>query len=366
MQNESILVSRPVKVAIIGTNGLPARYGGFETLANYLTLYSGSRFELTVFCPRTPIDQQMDYFNGATLKYLPLESNGLQSSLYDIISMFIAVKNCDTLLILGTPGCIILPLLRFWKEKKILVNFGGLEWKRGKWGFLFRAYLRLTEAIAVHFSSALIVDNKAFVDYVDKTYHKECILIEYGGDHALPQAYDATLINMYPFLGKRYFISVSRAQPDNNIHMVLEAFTESTDRLVLISNWNNNKYGKALKEEYSKWNNISLLDAIYDINILNILRSNATGYIHSHSFCGSAPSLIEAMYLGLPIFSYSAPTNTYTTEGQALYFSNSEDLRLLINSTDENKLNKQGQLMKSIADKRYTWKRIVKMYENLY
>src|SRR3989339_1461609 len=122
------------KVAIIGSAGLPANYGGFETLVNYLSLKKNPNIDYTVFCQKTPKKNRLNYFNGSRLKYLPFKANGIQSIIYDITSIIISWFTYDTLLILGTSGSIILPFLRIFKKTKTIVNFGGLEWKRDKWG----------------------------------------------------------------------------------------------------------------------------------------------------------------------------------------------------------------------------------------
>jgi len=354
------------KVAIIGTNGLPAAYGGFETLANYLTLHHGESFELFVFCPKTPIENRKKLINGAHMIYLPFLANGAQSILYDIVSIIIAVFRFNTLIILGTPGCLIIPFVRLKKGLKIIINFGGLEWKRNKWPAPARWYLKLTEAIAVRNADTLVVDNQAFADYVNNEYGRQCELIEYGADHVQTVLPDKSLIKEYQFLSHDYFVSVSRAQPDNNLHIVCEAFVGIDEKLVIISNWSANSYGVSLKENYSKYPNITLLDAIYDIRKLNAIRSNSKCYIHSHSFCGTAPSLVEAMMLGLPVISFAVETNIFTTENKAEFFTSVSDLRAKVLSFNNERAQVIGEQMREIAKQRYIWRSIVDRYESLY
>ena len=350
------------KIAIIGTAGLPATYGGFETLANYLTIHLSSTSEFTVFCPKTPKQERLNKINGANLIYLPFQANGFQSIIYDTIAIVRSLSFADSLLILGSPGTLILPLIKLFR-KKVILNFGGLEWKRDKWPFIVRKYLKLTEIIGIKFADTVIVDNGEFKKYIEKEYKKDSVLIEYGGDHVSKIKPGKAMVARYNFLEKEYFVSVSRAQTDNNLHMVLEAFADMPDKLlVLVSNWNKFEYGVNLKKQYSHLPNLFLLDAIYDLNELDLIRGNAKGYIHSHSFCGTAPSLVEAMNLGLPIISYNAATNLSTTERQAEYFSNAQELKEVMQNLSDDALSQIGLKMKGIANRRYTWKIISEKY----
>jgi len=122
------------KVAIVGSVGLPANYGGFETMVYYLTKEQHSIVDFTVFCQAIHKDKRMKNFNGSKLIYIPLKANGVQSILYDIVSIILSWFKFDSILILGTGGTIILPFLKLFKNTKTIVNFGGLEWKRDKWG----------------------------------------------------------------------------------------------------------------------------------------------------------------------------------------------------------------------------------------
>ena len=351
------------KVAIVGSVGLPANYGGFETMVNYLTLQKNKEIDFTVFCQKTPKKEQLNVFNGSKLKYLPFKANGGQSIIYDITAIVLSWFKYDTILILGTPGCIILPILNIFKNTKTIVNFGGLEWKRDKWIKPIRWYLKLTEKIAIKNASIIVADNQYFCDYIRKQYHKESVLIEYGGDHALPQDKSSELLSKYPFLKDNYDVSVSRAQPDNNLHLVIEAYIKVPNRnLVLVSNYNKFEYGKALKNKYSNYPNIFLQDAVYNIEELNVIRSNANIYVHSHSFCGTAPSLVEAMNLGLPIISFDVPTNFKTTEEKALYFSDSNGLTKILENLTGIKEKEIALSMKEIALRRYTWELISSKY----
>ena len=161
-------------------------------------------------------------------------------------------------------------------------------------------------------------------------------------------------------------MSVSRAQPDNNLHLLLEAFSKTPDNnLVLVSNWDKFDYGIKLKKKYVNFNNIYIVEAIYNLSILDTIRSNAKAYIHSHTYCGTAPSLVEAMNLGLPIISFKVDTNIKTTENKAKFFTTSNDLIKVVNSISDSEIIDLGNKMKEIAKRRYSWEIISNKYSKL-
>jgi len=355
------------KIAIIGTVGIPAKYGGFETLTEYLTKNLHDKYDMTVYCSTKNYTEKLDTYNGAHLKYINLNANGTQSIPYDIISLFNSLKVADTVLILGVSGCIILPFVRLFSKKKIIVNIDGLEWKRAKWSKYTKAFLKLSEKLAVMYSDEVITDNKVIQEYVMSEYNKQSTLIAYGGDHVREEILSESLKEKYHFLNDKYAFKVCRIEPENNVHIILDAFSEYENlNLVIIGNWLNSEYGKKLKEKYSKSKNIFLLDPIYEQDVLNQIRSNCYVYMHGHSAGGTNPSLVEAMYLGLPIFAYGIGYNKETTQNKALYFNDKYELVELLKNIDDNKLKSVAIDMKNVARDNYTWKKISEQYSKLF
>lgn len=355
-----------MNVAIIGTVGIPGNYGGFETLAEYLTKELSNRLNLNVYCSSKNYESKKAVHNGARLIYIPLNANGIQSIPYDIISLFQAAKSHDLILILGVSGCIILPVFRlFYPKKKLIVNIDGLEHRREKWKRPIQKFLKLSEKLAVKYSDVVITDNKAIQEYVRKEYQKESVLIAYGGNHSTSIELSESVRNLYK-LPDKYAFKVCRIEPENNVHMILQAFSEINFPLVIVGNWNNSEYGKGLKTKFSGFENLILIDAIYDQSILNQIRSNCSIYIHGHSAGGTNPSLVEAMYLGLPVFAYDVSYNRETTFNKALYFKDENQLKKLILETSENSIKQIGDDLKVIANENYTWKIITEKYFKLF
>jgi glycosyltransferase involved in cell wall biosynthesis len=356
------------KVAIIGTVGLPAKYGGFETLAEHLVTQLSDQFDFTVYCSQKKYkkEEQVKNYKGAKLKYIPLEANGVQSIPYDTISILHAVFTSDVLLILGVAGAWILPFVRLFSNKKIIISIDGIEWKRDKWSMPAKLYLWWAEKIAVRFSHIDISDNESIQDYTALRYETLSRVIEYGADHTLKVKPTLQDIEKYPFLENEYAVKVCRIEPENNVHLVLEAFRiQQQMQLVIVGNWNNSDYGKQLKETYQSIANITLFDPIYNQREIDLIRGNATLYIHGHSAGGTNPSLVEAMYLRLPVLAFKVSYNITTTENKAIYFSTSKELIQQLNAFTVEQEHDLKDEMKAIANRRYTWKVIAKQYELL-
>jgi len=356
------------KVAIVGSVGLPAKYGGWETLVSNLTMYLNNQFDLTVFCSGLKYKKQPSEYNGVQLRYINLNANGVQSIPYDIISIYKSLKFADTILVLGISGCIFLPFVKFFKKNKIIVNIDGLEWKRDKWGFFAKRFLMLSEYMAVKFADIVISDNKAIQEYIFDKYRVNSHLIPYGGNHANKEPLKKSDKTQYAFLNDRYAFKVCRIEPENNLDIILEAFsTFNSLPIVIVGNWSNSRYGKGLRQKYKKHKHIYMLDAIYNQKDIDILRSNCFVYIHGHSAGGTNPSLVEAMFLGLSIISFDVSYNRETTFESAIYFNSKESLISILRRIDEtSSLNKISIKMKQIADEHYGWKKITDKYAEIF
>lgn len=353
------------KVAIIGTNGIPTKYGGFETLVEYLVEYLSSKYDITVFCSSRTSLNKIPVYNGCKLKYVPLKANGWQSIPYDIFSIFQSYRDFDKIIVLGVSGCIVMPFMIKHRSKFIL-NFGGLDWERSKWGFFTRKFLKLSESMAIKFSEHLISDNLGIQEYIQRVYKRNSTLITYGGDQATKVFPNHSDLEKYPFLNLSYAFSVARIQSDNNIDMLLDSFTDNPSLpFVLVGNWNNSSYGINTKAKYINCPNVILLDAIYDKRELNLLRSNCKVYLHGHSAGGTNPALVEAMNLALPIFAYDCVYNKYTTGFKASYFTTSAGLSTILKASTDTDLSNNGEAMKSIAIKFYQWKIIADKYSEV-
>lgn len=352
-------------ITVIGIQGVPAKYGGFETLVeNIIGENKSPDISYTIFCSRKGFSQKTTEHKGAKLKYIPLKANGAQSTLYDMLSLLSLPKETDVILILGVSGTLILPFFRLFSKKKLIVNIDGLEHRREKWGKFTKWYLKLSEKIAVKYADVIISDNMGIRDYVKEEYNKESVFIAYGGDHVIRHVdtnFEKKVLDSLSLAINNYAITVCRIEPENNCHNILEAFSRTDKKLIFIGNWNHCEYGRKLKEKYNQFQNIIIKDPIYDLDILYVLRKNAGMYVHGHSAGGTNPSLVEAMFFDAPILCYDVVYNRATTKEKAFYWANVEELVELLQRNDLS-----GDIMKKIAYEKYTWKVITSQYEALY
>jgi|TARA_B100000029_G_scaffold300162_1_gene293115 glycosyltransferase involved in cell wall biosynthesis len=354
------------KAAIVGTVGVPANYGGFETLVDNLVTYhdgTGSPLALTVYCSSKAFDSQPETYRKARLRYVGLDANGVQSIPYDIVSILDAVRRGhDRLLLLGVSGALILPVLRLFSRARIVINVDGIEWKREKWRGVARRYLRFAEKIAVRFSDEVIADNKGIADYLRDTYGCEAHVIPYGGDHAVEPEPDPVAATDLP---DDFALGLCRIEPENNIDMILEAFETLDTPLVFVGNWDKSAYGRELKRKYAGHPTITIHDPVYDLRSLRAIRNKASLYLHGHSAGGTNPALVEMMHFGIPIAAYNCSFNRYTTEQKALYFSEAGELRALVGKLTKEQSAVVGEAMQEIARRRYTWAAIGRAYFEL-
>lgn len=359
---------RKISVHIVGTHGVPACYGGFETLADFLCQHLGSDYDLTVYCNahKYPI-REKEYYN-AKLKYVNIEANGFKGIFYDLLTYCQALSKADVILYLSPVGSGFMTPLKLFTKTKVIVNHGGLnEWEREKLNRLQKIWAKFNHGIAAKYSDINIADNFLYRGSLKTHFNADSIVIRYGGDHAHEiSVNDSRFCDKYPFVKGQYAISVSRAQIDNNIHVVLAAFESfSNYPIVLVSNWNISDYGIKLKEQYKNHPNMILIDAIYDKDELDYLRSNAYIYIHSHSRCGTAPSLTEAMSIGRPILAYDVPTNRETTHNKAYYFNSVDNLVSMLSLITNEEIFDNALTMKTIAQQEYAWHKIAAQYSEV-
>jgi len=353
-------------IGVVGTVGVPCRYGGFETLAEQLAYHiRPSRVRLVLYCQRSAYPEirgQADtQFLGHQRVFLPLRANGPGSLLHDALAMLHAalVARVDVMLVLGYSGAWVLPLMRLLRPNMLIVtNIDGMEWRRDKFGPWAKRVLRWLEHCSVRFSHRVIADNAALVPLVQSIHPGlQPLLIAYGGDHTIVSP-TASAVSA----GPPYYLSLARIEPENNCEMILKAFeSEPLCRLVFVGNWNASKFGRDLKSRYALCPNLKLLDAVYDRAALAELRAGACGYVHGHSVGGTNPSLVEALFHTSRILAFDCSFNRSTLDGHGVYFADAESLGKLLRS-DVN--CEMSPWVMQVLRQRFRWDTIVQAYLN--
>jgi glycosyltransferase involved in cell wall biosynthesis len=350
--------------AILGTVGIPAKYGGFETLAENLVDFHRRNAllgRIVVYCSSKNSPSDRRSYLGAELRYINLNANGPASVLYDAISLLSAIRRgCDVILLLGVSGALALPLVRLLSKARIVTNVDGIEWKRAKWKGFAKWWLRQSERWAVRYSHEVIADNEGIAAHINECYGRNASVIAYGGDHALE-----AVERPYPGspLPSAYALALCRIEPENNVEMILQAFSgKPLVPLVFIGNWSNSAFGRELKSRFRDDPGVRLMDPIYEPGVLRTLRSGAAVYVHGHSAGGTNPSLVEMMHFGLPVLAFDCIFNRFTTNDRAIFFRSADDLRRELGELSSEEGKRIGEAMAQIARERYSWEAIGRAY----
>lgn len=347
-------------ISFIGSVGIPARYGGFETLVEQLAKRLSIDYNIIVFCSAKnySTNERQQQWNSITRYFIRFKANGLQSIIYDFISLIKAIRLSDTICILGSSGGAFLPFLSFiLRKKKIIFHPDGKEWARKKWSFISGFFLYFSIKSGCRAANYIIIDNKALSPHFKK-FKNKIIHCSYGGDQFKLNSEAENIEN--------YWLTIARAEPENNLKLIAEAFNKSdSQNWVLISNYNQTKFGKKLYEHFKNSKNITFIPSAYIKKDLEGYLSKCKGYIHGHSAGGTNPSLTSAMWLNKPLICHNNSFNRNTTQSKALFFSSIQELQILLeeNRPLNNKLTEEAL---SVAKQNYTWEKIVQIYKTLF
>ncbi|WP_311768471.1 DUF1972 domain-containing protein [Sphingomonas kyeonggiensis] len=323
---------RSRRVSLVGTVGVPGRYGGFETLAEQLCRHiEPGRMTFAVYCERKVYSEDLsEDFCGHRRVFIPLRANGPMSMLYDAAALLHArfVERSPVVFLFGYSGSWILPLLRLLSPSTCYItNVDGMEWRRDKFSASSKLLLKGLEYFAAVFSQKIIADNSALAEIFEARYRRKAAVIAYGGDHTvLPEApvpADAAPLDAPQGV---YYLAVARIEPENNTEMILEACDKAGAGLVFIGNWNGSDYGRRLRERFGASTHLRLLDPIYDQRVLERYRRGAIGYIHGHSVGGTNPSLVEALFHTDRLLSFDCAFNRATLSNAGSYFADAGQL----------------------------------------
>lgn len=355
-----------MKLAIVGSRGIPATYGGFETFAEEIAQKIISReIVVEVYCDRA--EEPLDCYKGIKLRY-----SFFQKSKNPILFYFDcivrAALSSDVLLLLGVGGSFfyIIPKLL---GKYIITNVDGVESGRNKWSFIPRMYIKAADYLSMHLSDVIIADSIAIMQYIISVYRiskKKVKVIEYGA--YLNTSRRPDILNKYGLLHNAYYLVVARLEPENNIHVIIEGYERSqTDKkLVIIGNLSQTNYVKGLMKY--KNDRILFLGGIYNREELKGIRSSCFAYIHGHSVGGTNPSLLEAMGSGNITICHDNVFNREVTNSQMYYFHDILELAGLLHSIegiDQDILEQKRRFARKRITDHYNWDRIADQYMNI-
>jgi rhamnosyltransferase len=265
-------------------------------------------------------------------------------------------------------------------RKKLVVNVDGLEWKREKFNRLEKFILLTSERAAVRFADVIVADSREIKKYIERRYKKKAVYITNGVDAPQVEKWDeqklsgqGCLKENTALLPNGYWLAVARLEPENNIHVIVQAFLKSHSKrkLIIIGNFSSKKYQNrvlSLLKENDAGQRVILTGAIYDLSVLNMLRQNCFAYIHGHSVGGTNPALLEAMSMKSLIVAHDNEFNREVGEQTMFYFRNAVDLAAKIEGI-ENKPDSFADLKEAAYSRvlsNYSWTDIVREYDKLF
>jgi len=359
-----------LKIGILGTRGIPNRYGGFEQFAGYLSKGLVEKgHDVTVYNSHDHPYKQNNW-NGVHIVhcYDPESLIGTAGQfMYDLNCITDARKRkFDILLVLGYTSSSVWARL-YPKQSIVITNMDGLEWKRTKYTRHVQRFLEYAEKLAVKFSDQHVADSLPIKDYLDKKYKIDANYISYGAD--LPGKINEAVLTQYGVSNGNYFLLIARMEPENHIEMILDGLCkQELKRKVLVVGNTANVYGKKLAAKFKNAENVRFAGTIYDTTALDTLRTCCILYFHGHSVGGTNPSLLEAMACGALICAHDNPFNRAVLGNDAFYFASAEDVSQV-------SLNMPGQIMVremminnnlEKIRKDHTWEKIIAAYEQLF
>ncbi|MBJ6746130.1 DUF1972 domain-containing protein [Streptococcus sp. 121] len=376
-------------VYIIGSRGLPAKYGGFETFVQELvTRKQDSRMAYHVACLSDEESYQHFDFQGTDcFTICPPQLGPARVIVYDTMALNYALKLAEksgserpVFYILGnTMG----PLVRFFTNRihrlggRLLINPDGLEWRRTKWPKPVRAYLKLAERSMIRNADLVVADNPGIASYLEEAYGQLPVTtIAYGTDlepsHLATESPEfQSFLQDWNLLAGDYYLIVGRFVAENNYETMIREFMQSkTQRpLVLVCNYQGSAYFETLRQKtgFDQDSRIRFVGTVYDSELLKKIRQEAYAYIHGHEVGGTNPGLLEALAHSDVNLVLGVDFNRVVAEETALYWSKeSGDLSSLLEKIEKNRPSQLGEGAKKRMREFYSWEKVVGDYEEVF
>lgn len=379
-------------VFIIGSNGIPANYGGFETFVENLTVKKiSNNIKYHVAC-LAKNNEEFEYNNARCFNVNVPSIGPAKAIYYDLLALKRTIKYIkknkienSTIYLLGSTIGAFVGLYKKKIQKlnaKLYVNPDGCEWKRDKWNYFVKKYLKYSEKVMVKYADLVICDSINIEKYIKdeyKKYNPKTTFIAYGSDieENYTKENEEKLQKWYKekqITKNEYYLIVGRFVPENNYETMIKEFIKSNTKkdLVIITNVEQNKFYEDLKQKtkFDKDKRIKFVGTVYDTELLNQIRKNAYGYLHGHEVGGTNPSLLEALATTDLNLLYEVSFNKEVAKDAAIYWNKEENnLSTLLNNMDtisKEEIKLYGIKAKNRIKEEYNWEKIVKQYEKIF
>jgi glycosyltransferase involved in cell wall biosynthesis len=357
---------KSLRIAILGTRGIPNYYGGFEHISEYVSAGLVKKgHSVTVYNSHNH-PYTADTWNGVTIKhcYDPEYLIGTAGQfIYDLNCLVDARKQkFDVVLLMGYTSCSIWGRL-YPKKSTIITNMDGLEWKRSKYSKRVQQFLKYAEKLAVKHSQFYISDSRVIKQYLEDKYHIYSEYIPYGAD--VLSEVEREQLDTRDAQKEDYFLLMARMEPENNIETILEGFNNSNSRRKFkVLGDTSNRFGQYIRNKFNNDERIQFKGAIFDTPKVRALQNNSYLYFHGHSVGGTNPSLLEAMASEALIAAHNNPFNKSVLHADAFYFSNANEVQQLVENV-QRKENEQMMVRNNLNKIAYqfNWEKIIDEYE---
>ena len=354
-----------MRIAILGIRGVPANYGGFETFAEQFGKRMAKRgHQVTVYGRDRSVPRGTHEHHGMRIVRLPApQSKYLETVIHSLFAACHALtRRYDIVYVCNSANVPAVVLLRLF-GRRVVLNVDGLEWKRSKWNQVGRAYYRLCAWTAAHLPIHIVTDARVIQRYYREAYGRDSDYFPYGTD--LEPVPDHGMLERLGLEAGRYVLYVSRLEPENNAHLVIEAFSRVKTKLPLAI-VGDAPYASAYKAALRATSDprVRFLGAVYGAGY-RVLRSHAVAYIQATEVGGTHPALVEAMGYGNAIIANDVPEHRETLGDGGLYYKTSDELaaalqRVLDDPSLAADLREQAH---ERARKLYAWDAITDSYE---
>jgi glycosyltransferase involved in cell wall biosynthesis len=358
-----------LEIAMVGTRGVPAAYGGFETAVEEVGRRLVERGHRVLVYTRNSEDRRHEHL-GMDIVHLPaIPRKQIETLSHSALSSLHMLRGPrpDVAFMFNAANAPFLPLLRRARVP-VALHMDGLEWKRSKWGGRGRAYYRWAEQFGVRHADAMIADAPGIADYYRHQFDVPTELIRYGAP--MLEDVPTTGLDDLGLEPRRYHLVVARFEPENHVLEIVEGYSSSDAELPLVvvgSAPYSADYTQAISTLAQGDPRIRLLGGVYDQNLLDALYAHAFTYVHGHSVGGTNPSLLRALGAGAPVIAYDAGFNREVLEDRGWFFRTAEDAgtALEISEQDRAAAASLGTLGRDSAGRRFRWDDVALAYEDL-
>jgi len=359
-----------MKIAIVGTRGVPANYGGFETCVDEVSrrlVQMGG--DVTVYCRKSNVGSSGGSYEGVKLRRLPsIRKKNLDTITHTFLSIIDALpRGFDLFHIYGLGNSIFAPLLRLFR-KEVVVSVDGLEWKRKKWGRFARAWFRLSEFVAVKFATVIVADSMVIHAYYRERFGRDSVFIPYGAYTTRRESRD--YLKTVGLEGNDYILFVGRLIPEKGVNYLIEAYrgVRTEKALVIVGDDPyNREYVRKLKDMADE--RVRFLGYVYDESYVELC-SHAYLYVQPSELEGTSPALLAGMGFGNCVVVNGIPENLETIGDAGVSYpindveALTEILQHLIEHPDEVEAYKKKAVER--ITNRYNWDRIAEATDELY